>query len=435
MTKKLLLATFAASLALIAPAQTTGTSSPYSRYGVGMLADRSLGFNKGMAGTGIAFANGRQLNLQNPASYARIDSLSFLLDVGMTIQNANFSTATAKQNHGTAQFDYLATGFRLAPNLGLSFGLVPYSSVGYELSALGAPLTSGATTITPTLSYKGTGGLQELYGGLGYAPFKPLSIGANVSYLWGTMTHVASTLYDDAGVQPLRRTYDTEVRSYKVDLGAQYTQRLSRKHSLTLGFTYGFGHELYGTSRFYNQRLTGTTVTAADTLTVRNAFGIPATLGVGLSWQWDNRLRIGVDYVRQQWADVKAPVVTSEGGVLTYRAAKGQYTDRSRVSLGAEYVDHPEGRSWSGRVRYRLGLSYTTPYARIDGTEGPRTYTAGLGVGLPIITGHHNRNMLNLSAEYVHVKPRFAGQITENYLRLSIGLTFNDRWFQKWKVK
>ena len=85
-------------------------------------------------------------------------------------------------------------------------------------------------------------------------------------------------------------------------------------------------------------------------------------------------------------------------------------------------------------MRYRRGASYSSPYARIKGQPGPRTYAVGLGVGLPILTLHNNRSFLNLSAQWEHVKPQMPGQITENYLRLSVGITFNERWFQKWKI-
>ena len=66
--KKYLLLLFAAASVLGASAQETGVSSPYSRYGVGVLSDPSLGVNKGMAGTGIALSDSRRLNFANPAS-------------------------------------------------------------------------------------------------------------------------------------------------------------------------------------------------------------------------------------------------------------------------------------------------------------------------------------------------------------------------------
>ena len=55
-------------------AQSNGSNSPYSRYGVGTLNDGGGGFNKGMAGLSIGMRNGRDLNTANPAAYSAIDS-------------------------------------------------------------------------------------------------------------------------------------------------------------------------------------------------------------------------------------------------------------------------------------------------------------------------------------------------------------------------
>ena len=53
---------------LTATAQN-GVNSPYSRYGFGMQADRSMGFNKGMSGVAQGFRGGQIVNVANPASY------------------------------------------------------------------------------------------------------------------------------------------------------------------------------------------------------------------------------------------------------------------------------------------------------------------------------------------------------------------------------
>lgn len=420
---------------LVATAQEPNAISPYSRYGLGMLADQSLGFNKGMEGTALGMSAGDQLNVQNPASYARLDSLSFLFDIGASLQNANFRSSGTNVNRRTGQFDYLSMGFRLAPNVGFSLGLLPFSFVGYDITSKGTPINNGISgTVTPSMRYKGSGGLQEIYAGIGYSPLRSLALGMNVGYLWGTFNHSALTSYSDATVQTLNRTYETEVRSYKIDFGVQYTHVIDRNSTLSLGLIYGLGHNLYGASHLYNSRYSSGVTTVADTLTVHNAFQLPHSFGGGLVWQWKNRLRVGIDFIRQNWSKTTAPVLVDQGSSPSYIIAKGQYDDMSRISIGAEYVDNPVGFTWKSRVRYRLGMSYTSPYAKIDGQHGPRTYTAGIGVGIPILTAHHNRNFLNLSAQYVHVKPQIAGQITENYLRFTVGLTFNDRWFQKWKV-
>lgn len=60
---------------------------------------------------------------------------------------------------------------------------------------------------------------------------------------------------------------------------------------------------------------------------------------------------------------------------------------------------------------------------------------ASAGVALPIINMHNNRSFVNFAVQYERVKPKHAGMLTENYLRFSIGLTFNERWFVKWKAQ
>lgn len=86
-----------AVLPLSIMAQTNGSNSPYSRYGFGLLGDGGNAFNKGMAGTAYGMHNGKELNTKNPASYAAIDSLTFLFDLGLSLQNGNFAQNDKKQ--------------------------------------------------------------------------------------------------------------------------------------------------------------------------------------------------------------------------------------------------------------------------------------------------------------------------------------------------
>ena len=81
--KLLLAAAFLASAA--ASAQT---SSPYSMYGYGIIGDRATSLQRQMGGVGYAMNSGRQINVMNPASYAAIDSLTFLFDIGGARSNA-----------------------------------------------------------------------------------------------------------------------------------------------------------------------------------------------------------------------------------------------------------------------------------------------------------------------------------------------------------
>ena len=76
-------------MATITMAQTS-TNSPYTRYGLGELSDQHFGNSKAMGGIAYGLRNGLQVNAANPASYTAIDSLTFIFDIGLSLQNANF---------------------------------------------------------------------------------------------------------------------------------------------------------------------------------------------------------------------------------------------------------------------------------------------------------------------------------------------------------
>ena len=71
-------------------------NTPYSMYGYGVLGDRATSMQRQMGGVGYAMQSGRQINVMNPASYASIDSLTFLWDMG-----ANMSMQWSKDNSGS----------------------------------------------------------------------------------------------------------------------------------------------------------------------------------------------------------------------------------------------------------------------------------------------------------------------------------------------
>ena len=432
---KQLLAAVLALAATAAAAQDNGSNSPYSRYGFGLLNDRAGGFNKGMAGLAYGMRDGKELNPQNPASYSAIDSLSFLFDIGMSLQFSTLETGGRRVNAKNTSFDYLTMGFRASRNLGMSLGIIPYSTIGYSMSET-SRLENGTTgDVTQTNTYSGEGGLHQVYLGLGWKPFGNFSIGANVGYLWGDLTHNSYNSFSDATIETNRHSYETDIRSYTADFGIQYEQKLTKQDALTLGLTYGLGHDIDRNAYYYNQKLTSGSVTSGDTLMARNAFALPHNFGVGLTWQHANNLRVGVDYNFQKWSDVKYPAVGERDGAPYYAPATGAFDNRHRVTIGAEYIPNPNGSRWRKLIRYRMGFSMATPYARINGQDGPYDYTASFGVGLPVINRWNNRSIINISAQYERVQPKIAGQITENYIRLCIGISFNERWFMKWQVE
>jgi hypothetical protein len=110
--------------------------------------------------------------------------------------------------------------------------------------------------------------------------------------------------------------------------------------------------------------------------------------------------------------------------------------DRQKITVGGEWTPNAyDARNFLKRVSYRMGASYATPYYNIKGVEGPKELSVSIGLGLPIFNQWTNprASQLNISAQWVHTSAK--DLITENTFRINVGLTFNERWFQKWKVR
>ena len=188
---KILASFVLATLTTSAFAQSN-TNSPYSQFGLGDLTDQSVSFNKGMNGVGLAMRRGNEVNPMNPASYSSIDSLTFLFDAGMSGQITNYNENGKKFNGKSGGFDYVTALFRAFKNVGISFGVLPYSNIGYDYSVSGVLSDKEKTNVAS--EYTGDGGLHQLYIGTGFRPIKPLSLGVNISYLWGDYKRAMGTV-------------------------------------------------------------------------------------------------------------------------------------------------------------------------------------------------------------------------------------------------
>lgn len=393
------------------------TNSPYTRYGYGQLADQGSANSKGMGGVAYALRDKFQVNFANPASYSAVDSLTFIFDGGISLQNTNFSNGVQKLNAKNSSFDYITMQFRAAKWAGISLGLLPYANVGYSLSESREDPES--QTSSSSVTYTGDGGLHQLYIGAGFKIFKNLSVGANISYLWGgvTRTRTLSFPYNSAMFSTIVST-DVSIKSYKLDVGAQYTQQFGKKHAVTLGAVFSPGHTLNSDAYEYRQTGTDENATVSET-PIEGDFGIPATWGVGLAYVYDQRLTVAADGMLQNWDEA------------AYEGRKDVFCKRVKLSLGAELIPNPIGRNYLSRIKYRVGGYYSKPYYKIDGMRAATEYGVSVGFGLPV---PRTRSIVTVSGQYVRTQGSHAAFLDENTLRLCIGITFNERWFFKRKV-
>lgn len=398
------------------------TNSPYTRYGYGDLSDQSFGNSKAMGGIAFGLRDGAQINPLNPASYTAIDSLTFLFEGGVSLQNMNISGGGVKLNAKNSSFDYLAMQFRLHPRIAMSIGLLPFSNVGYSVSD--SKVDNG---VSQTRSFTGDGGLHQLYGGIGVKVLKNLSLGVNASYFWGDITRTRTIIYPATSESySYIQQMGVSISDYKLDFGAQYTLDFDKKHSMTIGAVFSPKHKLN------NDYTVTTQVSTTNSNNLDATLELPNTFGVGFTYNYDKRLTVGLDYSLQQWSKTKFDVNTSDEAVREDFKETYEYCDRHKVSVGAEYIPNLMGRSYLSHIKYRLGAYYTTPYYKIGGKEATREYGVTAGFGLPV---PRSRSILSVSGQFVRISGQESTFVNENIFRVSIGLTFNERWFFKRRVE
>jgi len=391
----------------------SGVNSPYSRYGVGTLSDQSSGIAKGMGGLGAGFRQANTINLKNPASYSTVDTLTLIADLGLALQNGNFSENDVKINAHNAYVSHIAIQYRILPKVGMTLGVLPFSNVGYSFSSTGTIRRDEDGEITSTNTFSGSGGLRQFMGGLGWRPTDWLSAGVNVSYLTGDINYYVYNRYSSSDVQSRTLMYSTDMAALKLDFGLQGTIRLG-ENTLVLGATFAPAQKLE--SETYKTDIHS----VSDTVEITDAFSLPDLLSAGFTYKWKNRM-IGADVSYQTWS--KASFFGEKNGL-----------DRLSASVGFMIRPDETSKNLFKHSSYQFGLNYSQPYFKVGENKGPMQLGVSAGITVPINTSYNSMSYLHISGEYVRVEPMAKGMITENYLRINIGVTFMERWFMKLMV-
>lgn len=420
-------------------AQQVGSNSPYGRYGFGVLSNPALGASEAMGGISYGLRRSQQVNPGNPASYSELDSLTFIFDLGVSAQLSSMSDGVNSRDFYNGNLDYIALQFPLFRNMGGSMGLLPYSKVGYNFGN-----RRSLSDIQYLETYRGTGGLSQVYFGAAWEPFKSLSIGANVSYLFGNFSHsrISTPVTSNALISEGKNRLS--IRELKYDLGLQYSYNISNTKSITFGAVYSpqittkadvYSSVMnYTSDPYQSPNLEPVQIISSDTLS-GEGFQIPQTFGAGLTYQTENFL-VGVDGTYQLW---KNSAYSSQLDGLTDNS---RYNDLYRINAGAEYVIDPYSQNFFNRIRFRGGISYSNSYINVSvsnpessqniGMGSFNEYGINIGLGLPfhdLRTGH--LSMLNIGFGYSRQDPNSQFMVGQDMFKISVNMNVNELWFFK----
>jgi hypothetical protein len=397
-------------------------TSPYSRFGIGDLADNNNAFNMSMGQLGIGVRSPYHINYANPASYSALDSLSFVFEGGFNGEFVTLSSNFQTINRNYASLGYLLFGMPVNRWWKTSLGLVPYSDVGYNVANVEEYPNSG----TVLRVYSGSGGINRLFWGNAFNPFKKLSLGINISYLFGSMERMATVYFpDSSNAMNFREAYYVTMNDLSFNFGAQYKAKIKNDLFLNLGavfnpslsmaaktdvLAYTF---LLGSSGIEQPR---------DTLATAEGFKgriiIPMMIGGGFSFEKTSKWMVGLDFKWQNWEKFRA-FDLSDSLVNSWH-----------LNFGGEIVPNADNYSnYLARVRYRLGFTYNKTYLRLRGQD-LNEYAITFGFGFPL---RGMKTMLNIGAQYGVRGTTSQNLIRESYFKIVIGFSIYERWFIKRK--
>ena len=408
----------------------SNVDSPYSMFGIGQVRNKTMNTRlKGMGGVTNAMSDKNMVNAGNPASYAMIDTLSFLFDAGIYAKSSTFSTSNLSERASCASLDYVAMGFPLTNWWKMAVGVQPYSSVGYNI------LTTYHSDEVGNCAelFKGEGGLNQVYWGNAFRLGKHFAIGANASFVFGDSKSTTTLAYPDSTyIICSRRSRDMMVRSFMFDYGLMYQGKVGDGLTLNVGATYNQKINLHGIQTTFIrtieaddvENLSSVTEYLIDTVayTTNNyaVYSMPHGLGFGVSLQKNNQWKLGTDFNWTQWSAFERNGF-NEG-----------LQDSWSVAVGGEFLPTSTSISsyWT-RVSYRLGGFYEQTFLNINGHSiNKMGVTAGMSLPVP-----RTLSKVDLALEVGNCGTKSDNLIKESYVNLTVGVSIFERWFIKRKYK
>ena len=416
----LLLVFFLGSFDLLAQNEM---SNPYSGFGIGTVNKYSNAILDGMGSTSYAIQNPYFINFRNPASYAAFDSLSFVADAAATIYVTTLASGADIQKNSFARPSYIAIGLPVTPHWRTSVGVVPYSTVGYNIEDTKTIDNVGNVSY----DYSAKGGLNQLYWGNAFKICKGLSIGLNASYMFGTISNTRNTSFDG------NNFYNSYINdSYHLDGihltgGVQYIFKVKEKHKIGLGVVYGNTAYIWAKEKLLINYYQGTysSVTTYDTVyyndQTRSNLYIPQSVGGGLSYTFNDQVLVAADVTWNNWAKYQ---FFGQGDSLR---------NSITASVGAQYTRDPLSNKFFRKMTFRIGARYSTGELWLH-SKPINEFGVSLGVGIPL-SSFNTHSSINIVLEYGKLGTLLNDLVRQNYFRFTLNFTLQEKWYQRMKLE
>ena len=337
-----------------------------------------------------------------------------MFSTGGLHNTTQIQNSTDKQVVNNSAFSHLTIAFPISSKLGASFGMLPYSNIGYTLNARD-------TVVNADMIYTGDGGLSKVYFGGAYEPFKGFSLGINASYLFGGLNRRKKLDYDDESFFDSRSNSSINLKGYYYELGLLYKKELANEKELSFGLTTNNNSTLRAKRSNIVETISGPYEIVKDTASNVVEWGevtLPNYISTGLMYRDGEKWLLIADYSMQNWAD------------YTLLGESDELSNSMRLSGGLQYT--PEFNSvtkYYKRMQYRLGAAYRNTPLALNDTQ-LKEMSVSFGFGIPV---KKSRTKYDVSFTLGQRGTTDNSLLKEQFVKFGLSVSYDGIWFVKRK--
>lgn len=400
----------------ISYAQSTA-NSPFSMFGIGDISHTGFGRNQAMGGVASPLVSQNSINPANPASYVALGPNTFIFDFGLKTSYDIIKTPNDESATFNGNIDFVAAGFTINKWWKAGFGLRPLSTIGYEINT---EKSLGQDEEDLKYNYTGKGGINSFYIDNSFRPFKFLSVGLKMGYVFGTLDRTRIISFSDTEYSNNYISDENKslFNSLSYGFGVVFHKSITKNIFLNIGATYNSETSLDGELKrtsinWINLR--------PDTLfhgpVDEGKLKLPSNYSIGASALFNQKLEVAFDYQVENWQDKTLFSDTDQ-----------KFYNNEKICFGLEYVPDYYSTKYFNLIKYRIGFNKTNSYLEIDGKQ-LKQIGASAGLGLPLKNG----SQINFSVLYKKTNIPDNDILEENSFQFNLNLSLRANWFIKKK--
>ena len=389
-------------------------SSPYTAQEIGEFSSSVLATNLGMGQVGVALmapgsVYGSDPHLLQPALLS--SNLLTQIYFGMSSDTRTVRSLSQQQRYNNIQLGVVVLSVPIiSKQWGLSLSLLPYTQMNYYIQRRAD--VENTSSIETTHNLEGQGGLNRFSLAQGVRITDAFRVGCALSYYFGYTERTDVLVVEEENLSDFATQYidHNNYQGLGYELGLFYSFSLSDKQHLNIGATISPSTSLRQQMiSSLNRRLsnipTANVLEGLSRTQTLDPYPLPLSWRIGLGYQVENNLNIGLDLHRMQ-----------HNG--------SSYRNTWQTGIGCTYLADPMSLKYLRRIPYRVGFSWTQlPYS-LSGVlvEDWSTY---FGSSLRV----RNRTQLDIGLRLGTRGQTSGHNFQEQYVQLYVGTTLNNKWF------